>query len=132
MAKALQSGQLAWITGASSGIGEALTYELAGRGLRLILSARREEKLEVLRASLPRPEDALVLSLDMTRPESFPAAVAAAREFGEIADASRPFTCSMKIPTKKLRFERCMRTRNSSGSFFFLRSRRCIQSGAAD
>ena len=35
-----------WITGASSGIGEALTYELAKQNVRLIISARRKEELE--------------------------------------------------------------------------------------
>ena len=70
----LRDGQTAWITGASSGIGEALVRALDARGLRLVLSARREERLQQVRDACSHPERHLVLPLDLEDTDSLQAA----------------------------------------------------------
>lgn len=58
--------KVVWITGASSGIGEALAYTFAKHGAKLILSARRSEELERVKASCNlQDEHVLVLPLDV-------------------------------------------------------------------
>ena len=54
---------LAAVTGASSGIGEVFARKLAARGYRLLLIARRRERLEKLAAELG---DAEVMPADLT------------------------------------------------------------------
>lgn len=65
--------KVVWITGASSGIGEALALELARQGARLVLSARRADALQrvATNTGLP-PDQVLVLPLDVTEDASLP------------------------------------------------------------
>lgn len=59
----------AWISGASSGIGEALAENLARRGVEVILSARRAELLDALAARIrANGGSARVLPLDVSDP----------------------------------------------------------------
>ena len=56
-------GQVAWITGASSGIGAALAREFAGRGARLVLSGRDEARLAAVADGLD--SETLTLPFDV-------------------------------------------------------------------
>jgi len=58
--------KVVWITGASSGIGEALVKQLAEKGARIILSSRNADKLAELKAKLPNTEEHSILPLDVS------------------------------------------------------------------
>lgn len=61
-----KSNQIIWITGASSGIGEALVYEYQQQGAKLIISSRNKDKLYAVKANCPgNPLDIHVLPLDL-------------------------------------------------------------------
>lgn len=66
------ANKVIWITGASSGIGEALSYVLARKGARLILSARRKEELERVKGNCPEEAQLRikVLPMDLSKSET--------------------------------------------------------------
>ncbi len=62
----LLKNKIIWITGASSGIGEALTYACANEGAQLIISARREEELKRVAANCKADiKNIFILPLDL-------------------------------------------------------------------
>ena len=80
------AGRTAIITGASSGIGQAVAAEFAGRGANVVLAARSRDKLNRLAADLaPLPGRALVVATDVTESLSVEALVRkTAEEFGSV------------------------------------------------
>ncbi len=80
------SGRVAFITGASSGLGEQFARTLSGAGAAVVLAGRRIERLKDLRAQIEAEGgDAHVTSLDVTDLSSIKAAIAHAEtEVGPI------------------------------------------------
>ncbi len=72
-----------WLTGASSGIGEGLAYELAKEGAKLIISARREDELKRVASQIK--SDVFILPLDLADQSNFEAKkTEALQKFGRI------------------------------------------------
>ena len=69
------NGKVAWVTGASSGIGAAVARELERRGATVAISARRKEQLQHVAG-----EDMLVLPADITDAGAVAAAAARVRQ----------------------------------------------------
>jgi len=80
------SGRVAFVTGASSGLGAQFARTLTQAGAAVVLAARRIERLKTLRAELESTGgDAHVVQLDVTDTDSIKAAVAHAEtEMGAI------------------------------------------------
>jgi len=81
------NNKVIWLTGASSGIGEAVAYELAKKGAKLILSARRKDELERVKGNcFPSSQiNIRILPLDLSNPSMLPiSAEAAIQIFGHI------------------------------------------------
>ncbi|MBX3010289.1 MAG: SDR family oxidoreductase [Caldilineaceae bacterium] len=76
--------KVAWITGASSGIGEALAYALSERGARLVLSARRTEELERVRQQCSNADSHFLLPLDLAAVDAEAVAQQVLNHFGQV------------------------------------------------
>lgn len=78
------AGKIAWVTGASSGIGEAVARAFAAEGAHIILSGRRIEALQAVADQLET--DALVLPFEVTDYPALQACVDQAWDWKERVD----------------------------------------------
>lgn len=77
--------KVVWITGASSGIGEALVYAYHALGAKLIISSRNADELARVKGNCKNSDDVQLLVLDLEAHEHLAAHATAALEiFGQI------------------------------------------------
>ncbi|PZO82322.1 MAG: short-chain dehydrogenase [Micavibrio aeruginosavorus] len=84
------AGKTIWIIGASSGIGRALAMELDSRGANLILSARNEQALNTLSASLKNENS--VVPFDAADKNSFAGAFSNLRKIDSVVYLAAAYT----------------------------------------
>ena len=81
---AVPNDGVAWVTGASSGIGEALVHSLVSQGWRVAITARRAEALSALAEA--HPSQVAVFAADVSDTEAMAKTVAAIeQDIGPIA-----------------------------------------------
>lgn len=69
------SQKVALVTGATGGIGRDIVAGLAAKGVKLVLAARRKEKLELLKDEFGSLTEILILECDVTKKDDLEAAV---------------------------------------------------------
>ena len=116
------SGRVAFVTGASSGLGAQFARTLSQAGAGVVLAARRVERLKTLRAEIESMGgDAHVVELDVTDPDSIKSAVAHAEtEMGTIdilVNNSGVSTTQKLVDVTPDDFDYVMGT-NTRGAFF--------------
>jgi 3-oxoacyl-[acyl-carrier protein] reductase len=119
------ANRIAFITGASRGIGRACALALSASGAKVVLAARQVDKLEAVAAEIRAAGgEAFVVSIDLASPDSIKEAFSkASKEFGRIdilinnAGLTRD---GLALRMKREDWDAVIQT-NLSGSFF------CIQ-----
>ena len=116
------SGRVAFVTGASSGLGAQFARTLARAGAGVVLAARRLERLKTLRAEIEAAGgDAHVVELDVTDTDSIKSAVAHAEtEMGTIdilVNNSGVSTTQKLVDVTPEDYDYVMQT-NTRGAFF--------------
>lgn len=102
-----------FITGASSGLGEAIAVEFARRGYAIAIAARRVERIQALADRLRNEGAAAVLpvALDVTDFASIDAALErAAREFGRLDVVVANAGVGYSLPVGRGKFEQVRQT----------------------
>jgi len=102
-----------FITGASSGLGEAIAVEFARRGYAIAIAARRIERIEALAARLREQGAAAVLpvALDVTDFPTIEVALErAAREFGRLDIVVANAGVGYSLPVGRGKFEQARQT----------------------
>ncbi|MBC7730155.1 MAG: SDR family oxidoreductase [Microbacteriaceae bacterium] len=116
------SGRVAFVTGASSGLGAQFARTLSQSGAAVVLAARRVERLKTLRAELESMGgDAHVVELDVTDTDSIKSAIAHAEtEMGTIdilVNNSGVSTTQKLVDVSPEDYDYVMGT-NTRGAFF--------------
>jgi short-subunit dehydrogenase len=65
--KKIFQNKIVWITGASSGIGEALVYAFVSAGAKVVASARNEAELQRVKSQCSAPDSCHIVPLDLAK-----------------------------------------------------------------
>lgn len=120
------SGKVALVTGASSGIGEAVAVAFAEAGMKLVLAARRKDRLDALAARIGG--DVLAVETDVTSETSVRALfVAAIDRFGRIDILINNAGVADATPTDELSLEGWSRVIDTNLTGCFLCAREALR-----
>jgi len=98
--------KLVWVTGASSGLGEAFAREFANQGAKVVLSSRSEEKLNAILQTLPG-ENHKIIPVDVSNQDSIQRAI---QENAEIVSATDVLINNAGISQRALMTETSLET----------------------